>query len=145
MKIAILGAGYAGLTLARRLERTLPEEAELVVVNDRPDHLVQHELHRVVRRPALAEEITVPLEDALKDPEAKVIGSRWVICTKNDPSDPDIRARLVAQEIHTHADHNFFAATPPLESKRMLFPQWATERSRGGAQLKLSFVDIRKA
>ena len=65
MKIAVLGAGYAGLTLARQLERNLPESVELVVVNDRPDHLVQHELHRVVRRPALADEITVSLEDAL--------------------------------------------------------------------------------
>ena len=65
MRIAVLGAGYAGLTLARRLEKKLPESAELVVVNDRPDHLVQHELHRVVRRPALADEITVALDDAL--------------------------------------------------------------------------------
>ncbi|EMA50149.1 NAD(P)/FAD-dependent oxidoreductase [Halococcus thailandensis] len=65
MRIAVLGAGYAGLTLARQLEKELPESAELVVVNDRPDHLVQHELHRVVRRPALADEITVALDDAL--------------------------------------------------------------------------------
>ncbi|WP_049998928.1 NAD(P)/FAD-dependent oxidoreductase [Halococcus sediminicola] len=65
MRIAVLGAGYAGLTLARRLEKKLPESADLVVVNDRPDHLVQHELHRVVRRPALADEITVALDDAL--------------------------------------------------------------------------------
>ena len=87
----------------------------------------------------------MPLEDVLKDPEAKIVGSRWVICTKNDPSNPDIRARLVAQEVNTHADHAFFAATPPLESKRMLFSQWSTERTREGAPLKLSFVDIRKA
>jgi NADH dehydrogenase len=65
MRIAVLGAGYAGLTLARQLEKNLPASAELVVVNDRPDHLVQHELHRVVRRPSLADEITVSLADAL--------------------------------------------------------------------------------
>ncbi|WP_435076167.1 NAD(P)/FAD-dependent oxidoreductase [Halococcus sp. AFM35] len=65
MRIAVLGAGYAGLTLARQLEKKLPESADLVVVNDRPDHLVQHELHRVVRRPTLADEITVALDEVL--------------------------------------------------------------------------------
>lgn len=87
----------------------------------------------------------VPAEEAFKDPEANIVGSRWVICNKNDPSNPDVRARLVAREINTHAGHAFFAATPPLESKRMLFSQWASERTRNGAMLKLSFFDIRKA
>ena len=65
MRIAVLGAGYAGLTLAGQLEKRLPESVGIVVVNDRPDHLVQHELHRVVRRPSLADGITVDLADAL--------------------------------------------------------------------------------
>ncbi|QLD87728.1 FAD-dependent oxidoreductase [Natronomonas salina] len=65
MRVAVLGAGYAGLTVARRLERTLPERVELVVVDESRDHLVQHELHRVVRRPDLEETITVPLDDVL--------------------------------------------------------------------------------
>jgi NADH dehydrogenase len=65
MRVAVLGAGYAGLTAARRLERSLPDEVELVVVNDSPEHLVQHELHRVVRRPALEDQITIPLEEVL--------------------------------------------------------------------------------
>ena len=65
MLVAVFGAGYAGLTLAQTLERTLPADAELVVVDESTDHLVQHELHRVVRRPSLAEEITVTLTDAL--------------------------------------------------------------------------------
>ncbi|WP_324663752.1 NAD(P)/FAD-dependent oxidoreductase [Haloarcula sediminis] len=65
MRVAVLGAGYAGLTLARTLERTLPADADLVVVDESTDHLVQHELHRAVRRPGLADEITVSLTDAL--------------------------------------------------------------------------------
>ena len=65
MRVAVFGAGYAGLTLARRLERTLPSSTDLVVVDERPDHLVQHELHRVVRRPSLADDITVALTDVL--------------------------------------------------------------------------------
>ncbi|PSP87873.1 NADH dehydrogenase FAD-containing subunit [Halobacteriales archaeon QS_4_69_34] len=65
MKVAVLGAGYAGLTLARRLERKLPAGVEIVLVNDSPAHLVQHELHRVVRRPSLADGITVELAAVL--------------------------------------------------------------------------------
>jgi NADH dehydrogenase len=65
MRVVVLGAGYAGLTLARRLESCLPERTDLVVVDESDTHLVQHELHRVVRRPAVADAITVPLADAL--------------------------------------------------------------------------------
>jgi NADH dehydrogenase len=66
MRIVVCGAGYAGVSLARSLEDRLPEDVELVVVDERPYHLVQHELHRVIRRPELAEAISVPL-DAILD------------------------------------------------------------------------------
>ena len=65
MKVAVLGAGYAGLTLARRLEQGLPDDVELVVVERTGEHLVQHELHRVVRRPSLEDDIRIPLEAVL--------------------------------------------------------------------------------
>ena len=68
-----------------------------------------------------------------------------MICNKNDNSDPDVRARLVAQEINNNDDMSFFAATPPLESKRMLLSQFATEKFRDGKPLKISFIDVRKA
>ncbi|WP_129116881.1 NAD(P)/FAD-dependent oxidoreductase [Halegenticoccus tardaugens] len=74
MRIAVLGAGYAGLTLARRLEDRLPPEVDLVVVDESPSHLVQHEVHRVVRRPAIADVITVPLADVLE--RAEVVTAR---------------------------------------------------------------------
>lgn len=65
MRIAVLGAGYAGLTLARKLERTVPDDVEILVVEQTGRHLVQHELHRVIRRPSIADEIVVELEDVL--------------------------------------------------------------------------------
>ena len=58
---------------------------------------------------------------------------------------PDVRARLVAQEVGDGPDTAFYAATPPLESKRMLLSQWATEQRRGGKNLKISLIDVRKA
>ncbi|MFB6361193.1 MAG: NAD(P)/FAD-dependent oxidoreductase [Halobacteriales archaeon] len=63
MQVLVLGGGYAGVVLARRLERSLPEAAELTVVDESPTHLVQHELHRLVRTPGMAESITVEFED----------------------------------------------------------------------------------
>ena len=70
---------------------------------------------------------------------------RWVNCNKNDINDPDVRCRLVAQEVNTFADESFYAATPPLEAKRLLFSQWSTEQCRNVSDLQLSFVDVKKA
>jgi NADH dehydrogenase len=65
MRVLVLGGGYAGLTLVRRLESRLPADVELTLVDDTGDHLVLHEVHRVVRRPEVADVITVPLSDLL--------------------------------------------------------------------------------
>ncbi len=86
MRIVVCGAGYAGVTLARSLERKL-EDAEIVVIDERPYHLVQHELHRVIRRPGLAEVISIPLDSLFEraavqetriesvDPDARMVHS----------------------------------------------------------------------
>lgn len=63
MRVLVLGAGYAGVVLTRRLEETLPADVELVVVDESGTHLVQHELHRAIRRPAVADTISIPLDD----------------------------------------------------------------------------------
>ncbi|MFW6383805.1 MAG: NAD(P)/FAD-dependent oxidoreductase [Halodesulfurarchaeum sp.] len=65
MRVAVFGGGYAGLVAVTRLERRLPEAAELVFVDPRPDHLVKHELHRVVRRPRVGEAIRIPFGSIL--------------------------------------------------------------------------------
>ena len=41
--------------------------------------------------------VGVPLAEAQRDPTAKMIGTRWVLCNKGDDAKPDVRARLVAQ------------------------------------------------
>lgn len=65
MHVLVCGAGYAGITAARRLERRLPQSAELTVIDRASTHVIQHELHRVVRRPALAEVIAIPVDSIL--------------------------------------------------------------------------------
>ncbi len=72
MHIVVCGAGYAGLTLARGLERELPADVDLTIVDASPDHLVQHELHRVIRRPSLADDISIPLSSALSRTDIRV-------------------------------------------------------------------------
>ena len=51
---------------------------------------------------------------------------------KGDASKPDIRARLVACELNTYTDESglFYAATPPLEAKRILLSEHATKREQ---------------
>ena len=83
---------------------------------------------------------------AHSDPEAKTIPSRWVFCNKGDSETPDVRARLVGCEVNTYKDDSFYASTPPLEAKRMLFSDFTTRRKDSkGRTLKLSFIDVVKA
>ena len=63
MQIVILGAGYAGVTLTRRLESMLPPDVDLVIVDESETHLVKHEVHRVIRRPSVTDSIRVPLSE----------------------------------------------------------------------------------
>ena len=69
-----------------------------------------------------------------------------MLCNQGDSISPDVRARLVACELNSGENHDFFSAsTPPLEGKRMLFSRYVSERKRKGKPLRISFVDIRKA
>ena len=74
MHVVVLGAGYAGVTLTRKLEASLPAAADLTIVDDSDSHLVQHEVHRVIRRPSITDAIEVPL-DSLFD-RAEVVTAR---------------------------------------------------------------------
>ena len=70
-------------------------------------------------------------QKAIGDAEAKTIRTRWVICNKGDAACPDIRARLVATELNTYKSDDFFASTPPLEAKRLLFPNLQPDEPTG--------------
>ncbi|WP_435065457.1 NAD(P)/FAD-dependent oxidoreductase [Halobaculum sp. EA56] len=72
MHVAVLGAGYAGVTLTRKLESRLPPEVDITLVNENPEHVLVHETHRAIRRPAVADAISVPLSDLLDRAELVV-------------------------------------------------------------------------
>jgi NADH dehydrogenase len=65
MHVAVLGAGYAGVSLTRKLEDALPPDDEITLVDKRDTHLVQHLVHRVVSHPPLAEHLQIPIADLL--------------------------------------------------------------------------------
>ena len=71
----------------------------------------------------------ITLQEALDDPAHVLVPGRWVNSNKGESDHPDCRGRYVAQEVNHggEADAAFCAATPPLESKRILFSQWAKE------------------
>ena len=67
-------------------------------------------------------------KNVLSDSDSKVIRTRWVICNKGDAQTPDVRARLVACELNTYRSDDCVASALPLEAKRLLLSQLATER-----------------
>ena len=50
----------------------------------------------------------------------RVISTKWLDVNKGDASNPNYRARLVGREIKMDSRLDFFAATPPLESLRLM-------------------------
>ncbi|MCO8245919.1 MULTISPECIES: FAD-dependent oxidoreductase [unclassified Haladaptatus] len=100
MQIAVLGAGYAGLALARKLEKELPDETNLVVVEETGHHLVQHELHRVIRRPSLADQISIPLTEVL-DCEVHE--------TRVESVDPNEGSVVLADDADDELDYDYAA------------------------------------
>lgn len=62
MHVVVLGGGYAGVTLVRDLETMLPAGVDLTLVDERETHLVQHLIHRAIRKPSLDEQLTIPFD-----------------------------------------------------------------------------------
>ena len=55
------------------------------------------------------------------------IGVRWVDVNKGDNENPEIRCRITAKEFNNNKRDDLFAATPPLEAKKMIFSFAVTE------------------
>ena len=73
------------------------------------------------------------------------IGVKWVDVNKGDEAEPEYRSRLVAKEIKKSTDEDIFAATPPLEAKKVLFSMAVTGSKKAVNPLKLLFLDVKRA
>ena len=94
--------------------------------------------------------VKVPLSECYDKTGAPPIGTRWVDVNKGDTIHPEYRSRLVAQEIKTDKREDLFAATPPLEAKKLLMSLAVTEGIgyRAGKKkkgMRLDFIDVRRA
>ena len=74
----------------------------------------------------------------------KIISTRWLDVNKGDEARPDYRSRLVGREINTHSRLDLFAATPPLESLRMICSLCAS-RQGGPEPYVLMSIDVKRA
>ncbi|MFC3959973.1 NAD(P)/FAD-dependent oxidoreductase [Halovivax cerinus] len=61
--VVVLGSGYAGAGAVKSLQSSLGPDAELTWISEIDYHLVLHEVHRVIREPAVQADITVPIDD----------------------------------------------------------------------------------
>lgn len=107
--------------------------------------------------PARAEEVVeiqrhtvyekVPVTECWHHTGRPPIDTRWIDVNKCDTINPLYRSRLIAKEINTHKRDDIFAATPPLEAKKILFSAAVTDNLgwTGNKKMKLEFPDVRRA
>ncbi|MFO8114595.1 MAG: FAD-dependent oxidoreductase [Halorubrum sp.] len=98
-QVVVVGSGYAGAGAVKAFEGEVGEgEAELTWISEHDYHLVLHEVHRAIRNPAVADKITIPV-DEIKSPESDFVEGRVV--------DVDTDERVVETEDGTTVDYDY--------------------------------------
>ncbi len=82
----------------------------------------------------------VPLEECWRVTGRALARVKWVDACKGDKEKPEHRRRLVAKEIKKGKREDLFAATPPLEAKKVLFLLFASV-----PETCLYFADVARA
>ena len=98
-QVVVVGSGYAGAGAVKAFEDEVGEgEAELTWISEHDYHLVLHEVHRAIRNPAVADKITIPV-DEIKSPESEFVQGRVV--------DVDTDERVVETDDGTTVDYDY--------------------------------------
>lgn len=92
----------------------------------------------------------VTLEECWNQTGKGSIKTKWVDINTGDELNEELRSRLVAKEIKTDKRTDLFAATPPLEAKKILLSQAVTEgigytAGQEESGMKMDFIDISRA
>jgi len=74
----------------------------------------------------------------------RVISTKWLDVNKGDATNPNYRARLVGREIKMDSRLDLFAATPPLESLRLMCSMCASNQARADP-FRVMAIDVRRA
>ena len=130
-----------------------PHEADIYEAFDFVDDVTGKPLNHDLAKAARKTEIEffrkmkvyekVPRSRAKED-GCKVITTRWLDINKGDDERPNYRARLVGREIKMDNRLDLFAATPPLESLRLICAICASRQS-GHRPHRLMSVDVKRA
>ena len=83
------------------------------VWNDRAEEMGEVHKHNVYNK--------VPLAKCWEMTGKRPTGVRWLDVNKGDLKNPEIRCRVVAQEIQRDKREDSFAATLPVEAMKVLF------------------------
>ncbi|WP_247728558.1 NAD(P)/FAD-dependent oxidoreductase [Halovivax limisalsi] len=75
--VVVLGSGYAGAGAIKSLQSSLGRDASLTWISDIDYHLVLHEVHRVIRDPAVQTDITIPI-GSIADETTNFVNDRVV-------------------------------------------------------------------
>ena len=92
---------------------------------------------------------TVNIEECYEKTGKSPIRVRWLDINKGNEKNKEYRSRLVAQEIKRDNREDLFAATPPVEAKKLLF-SWAVtegvgyEKGKEKNGMKIDFIDIKE-
>ena len=73
--VVVLGAGYAGSGAVKSLQSSIGPDVSLTWVSENDYHLVLHEVHRVIRDPAVQADVTIPVE-TIADSETRFVEGR---------------------------------------------------------------------
>ena len=89
----------------------------------------------------------VPISECVKETGKQPIGVTWVVVNKGDAANPDIRARLVAQEFKFSDPErdDVFAPTPPVEGLRLLISFVMTQTSDDDEPEVVEVLDATRA
>ena len=85
----------------------------------------------------------MPRDHARKDC-CKVITTKWIDVNQGDEATPNVRLRLVGRELKLDNPLDLFAATPPLESLRVICPICANNQA-GTRPYRMMAADVRRA
>ena len=88
--------------------------------------------------------LKAPVAMCPKETGKRPIGTRWVDSNKGDKDKPNIRSRLVAQELNMYKCPELFAATPPVEFIRYLISRCASIQW-SAAPTRIMVNDVKKA
>lgn len=118
--------------------------------DDMSGSVLRADLVQAARREEIAEVrrmgvwTKVPREQCVRETGKPPIGTRWVDVDKGTPDAPNVRSRVVAQEINRGRRPDLFSATPPLEYMRFLVSCCASSQW-GKRPTRLLVVDVKNA